>query len=139
MWWTTLQTTFEGEIIITQYWIENKRIDAYFSKYKLAIEVDEYNHEDRDFNYEKNRQSMIENHGVTIIRTNPDDANFNINNLISQIYRHISQSNQLKLKKGQVKIKKQKYKDKELEDEIKKLKLQLANLGVKNNEVNDKK
>ena len=30
-------------------------------------------------------------------------------------------------------------KNKELEDEIEKLKLQLANLGVKNNEVNDKK
>ena len=53
---STLQTTFEGEIIITQYWIKNKRIDAYFSKYKLAIEVDEYNHEDRDSNYENNRQ-----------------------------------------------------------------------------------
>ena len=74
---STLQTTFEGEIIITQYWIENKRLDAYFSKYKLAIEVDEYNHEDRDSNYEKNRQSMIENHGITIIRTNPDAADFN--------------------------------------------------------------
>ena len=59
-----LQTTFEGEIIITQYWIENKTIDAYFPKYKLAIEVDEYNHEDRDSYYEKNRQSMIENHGI---------------------------------------------------------------------------
>ena len=92
---STLQTTFEGEIIITQYWIENKRLDAYFSKYKLAIEVDEYNHEDRDSNYEKNRQSMIENHGITIIRTNPDVADFNINRLINQIYRHISQSNKL--------------------------------------------
>ena len=30
-------------------------------------------------------------------------------------------------------------KNKKLEDEIEKLKLQLANLGVKNNEVNDKK
>ena len=50
---STLQTTFEGEIIITQYWIENKGIDAYFPKYKLAIEVDEYNHEDRNSNYEK--------------------------------------------------------------------------------------
>ena len=38
---STLQTTFEGEIIITQYWIENNRLDAYFSKYKLAIEFDE--------------------------------------------------------------------------------------------------
>ena len=90
-----LQTTFEREIIITQYWIESKRLDAYFSKYKLAIEVAEYNHEDRDSNYEKNRQSMIENHGITIIRTNPDAADFNINRLINQIYRHISQSNKL--------------------------------------------
>ena len=30
-----------------------KRIDAYFSKYKLGIEVDEYNHESRISNYEK--------------------------------------------------------------------------------------
>ena len=30
-------------------------------------------------------------------------------------------------------------KSKELEDEIKKVKLQLANLSVKNNDVNDKK
>ena len=27
--------------------IENKRLDAYFSNYKLGIEVDEYNHEGR--------------------------------------------------------------------------------------------
>ena len=51
---STLQTAFEGEIILTQYCTENKRIDAYFSKYKLAIEVDEYNHEGRNSNYEKN-------------------------------------------------------------------------------------
>ena len=82
---------------------------------------------------------MIVNHGITIIRTNPDDADFNINKLINQIYRQISQSNKLKLKKEQVKIKKQVDKNKELENEIKKLKLKLANLSVKNNEVNDKK
>ena len=49
----TLQIVFEGEIILTQYCIENKRLDAYFSKYKLGIEVDEYNHEGRNSNYEK--------------------------------------------------------------------------------------
>ena len=109
-----------------------------FFKYEqLAIEVGEYNHEDRDSDYEKNRQSMIENHGITIIRTNPDAADFNINKLINQIYRHISQSNKLKLKKKQVKIKKQEDKNKELEDEIKKLKLQLENLSEKNNEDSD--
>ena len=87
---STLQTTFEGEIIITQYWIENKRLDAYFSKYKLSIKVGEYNHEDRDSNYEKNRQPVIENRGTTIIRANPDAADFNINKLINQIYTHQS-------------------------------------------------
>ena len=90
---SAFQVACEGEIILTKHCVKNKRIDAYFSKYKLGIEVDEYNHEDRDSNYEKNRQSMIENHGITIIRTNPDAADFNINKLIKQIYRHISQSN----------------------------------------------
>ena len=55
----------------------------------------------------KNRQSMIENHGITIIRTNPDAADFNINKLINQIYRHISQSTKLKLEEEQAKLRKQ--------------------------------
>ena len=66
---------------------------------------------------------MIENHGINIIRTNPDAADFNINWLINQIYRHISQSNKVKLKKEQEKIKKQEDRNKELEDEIKKIKV----------------
>ena len=64
---SALQVAFEGEIILTQYCIENKKLDAYFSKYKLGIEVDKYNHEGRNFNYEKSRQLMIESHGITII------------------------------------------------------------------------
>ena len=109
---STLQTTFEGEIILTQYGIENKRSDAYFSKYKLAIEIDEYNHDGRNSDYEKNTQLMIEGHGITIIRTNPDAGNFGMNRLINQIYKHISQSNKEKLKTEKDKIK-------ELEDKIK--------------------
>ena len=35
---------------------------------------------------------MIESHGNTIIRTNPDAADFNINTLINQIYTHIIES-----------------------------------------------
>ena len=76
------------------YCIENKRIDAYFSKYKLGIEVDEYNHEGRNSNYEKSRQLMIENHGITIIRTNPDAADFDMNRLINQTHMLITQSNE---------------------------------------------
>ena len=76
------------------YCIENKRIDAYFSKYKLGIEVDEYNHEGRNSNYEKSRQLMIESHGITIIRTNPDAADFDMNRLINQTHMLITQSNE---------------------------------------------
>ena len=96
---SALQVAFEGEIILTQYCIENKRLDAYFSEYKLGIEIDEYNHESRNFNHEKSRQLMIEIHGITVIRTNPDAADFDMNKLINQIYKHISQSKKEKLEK----------------------------------------
>ena len=37
---SALQVAFEGEIILTQYCIKKKRLDAYFRKYKLETEVD---------------------------------------------------------------------------------------------------
>ena len=80
-----LHNKFEGETIITQYSIKNKRLDAYMPEYKIGIEIDEYNHEYRNFNYEESRTKMIENHEITLIRTNPDDPNFDIKNLIVQI------------------------------------------------------
>ena len=48
-------------------------------KYKLGIEVHEYNHEGTNFENELSRQLMIESHGITIIRTNPDAAGFDMN------------------------------------------------------------
>ena len=86
-----MQIVFEVEIIFTQYCIKNKRLDAYFSNHKLGIEVDEYNHEARNSNYEKSRQLMIENYGIAIVRTNPDATDFDINRLINQIYTHITE------------------------------------------------
>ena len=100
---SALQVAFEGEIILTQYCIKNKRLDAYFSNHKLGIEVHEYNHEGRNFNYEKSRQLMIESHGITIIRTNPDAADFDMNRLTNQIYKHIVTSTK---KQAKVSIKK---------------------------------
>ena len=57
-----LQVAFEGEIILTQHCIKNERLDAYFPKYKLGIEVDKYNREGRSFEYEKRRQLMIQSY-----------------------------------------------------------------------------
>ena len=63
---------------------------------------------------------MIESHETTIIRTNPDAADFHMNRLINQLYRCITQSNKEKVEK---KIEKEKL-EKEKEVEIKKLKKQ---------------
>ena len=56
------------------------------------MEVDEYNHDGRNSNYGKSRQLMIESHGITIIRTNPDGADFDLKRLINQIYTDIIKS-----------------------------------------------
>ena len=43
---------------------------------------------------------MIEGHGITVIRTNPDAADFNINRLINQIYMHIIKSTKKQTEKS---------------------------------------
>ena len=43
-------------------------------------------------NYEESRTKTIENHEITLIRTNPNDLNFNIKNLIAQILIFIKEA-----------------------------------------------
>ena len=70
---------------------------------------------------------MIESHGITIIRTNPDTADFDMNKLINQIFKPISKSNKEKLQKEkEVKINKLKNKTKEQENKIKEQKSKFA-------------
>ena len=87
-----MQVAFEGEITLIQYCIKKKRLDAYFPKYQLRMEVNEYNHEGRNFENEQSRHLMIDSHGSTIIRTNPDTADLDMNRIINQIYTHIIKS-----------------------------------------------
>ena len=68
----------------------------------------------------------------TFIRFNTSKENFNAEYEASKIQTFISQFKDNKIKEKDIK-------NIELEDKIKKLELQLANLGVKNNDVNDKK
>ena len=56
----SIKDTFEGEKIQTQYSVLVYRIDLYFHKYKLAIEVDELGHTDRNINNETGRQKALE-------------------------------------------------------------------------------
>ena len=65
-------TLFEAEKIILQHSFLGYRIDIYFLKYKLAIEVDEQRHNDRDIDSDIERQKAIEKElGCQFIRINP--------------------------------------------------------------------
>ena len=65
-------TLFAEEEIILQHNVLGYRIDAYFFKHKLAIEVDKQGHNDRDIDYEIKRQKAIEKElGCEFIRINP--------------------------------------------------------------------
>ena len=48
----SLKNTFEGEDMQTQYSVLGYRIDLYFHKHKLAIEVDELGHADKSLSNE---------------------------------------------------------------------------------------
>ena len=135
-----IKDAFEGENMQTQYSVLSCRIDLYFHKYKLSVEVDELGHTDKNINDEIERQRALERElNCVFIRINPDEPDFNILREINKMHRHIKQLNKAKLKEKQAEIKKQEDQKKELEDEINRLKIELAYLGIKNNDVNDKK
>ena len=55
-----IKNAFEGEDMQRQYSVLGYRIDLYFHKYKLAIEVDELGHDDRNLRNEVKRQKALE-------------------------------------------------------------------------------
>ena len=76
----------------TQYSVLSYRIDLYFHKYKLAIEVDELGHADRNINNEIERQRALERElNCVFFRINPDERNFSMLREKNKIYRHINQ------------------------------------------------
>ena len=75
----SIKDIFEGEDMQTQYSVLGYRIDLYFHKYKLAIEVDEVGHADRNLSDGIERQKALEKElNCVFIRINPDEKNFNI-------------------------------------------------------------
>ena len=59
---------------------------VYFPDYNLAIEVDEFNHIDRNKVDDMIREKHItQKLGCKFIRFNPDEKNFNIGDIISNI------------------------------------------------------
>ena len=62
----SIKDPFEGEDMQTQYTVIGYSIDLYFHKHKLAIEVDELGHADRNLNNDIERQKALEREQLCI-------------------------------------------------------------------------
>ena len=70
----SVMDTFEGENMQTQYSVLGYRIDLYFHDSKLAMEIDEEGHKDRNIDHEIKRQKATEKElGCEFIRIDPDN------------------------------------------------------------------
>jgi very-short-patch-repair endonuclease len=99
--------TFNTEKMTTQYSIDNGKyfIDLYFNEYKIAIECDEFGHNDRDQIYEEKREQYIKDKiGCKFIRFNPDINDFNIFELINKIQLLINNDLKYQLDQARKKI-----------------------------------
>ena len=91
----SIKDSFEGEDLQTQYSVLGYRIDHYFYKHKLAIEVDELGHADRNLSNDIDTQKALEKElDCVFITIKKKKKNFNIFKQINKIHRHIK--NQLK-------------------------------------------
>ena len=85
---------FLNERILLQHPVLNYQIDLYFSEHKLAIEINEKGHSDRDGEKENEREEKIKKErGCKFIRINPDAENYDIFVEIIKINDYIAQSN----------------------------------------------
>ena len=74
-----ITTVFARCEIYLQYSVLDYKIDAYFPKYKLAIETDELDHFNRDNENERARENRIKQKlKCEFIRINPDREGFDI-------------------------------------------------------------
>ena len=76
----------------TQYRTLGYSVDLHFHNYKLAIEIDENWHNDRNIVYQIIRQKAIgQDLGWEFIRIEPDKEDIDIFEVINKIFRHIKQ------------------------------------------------
>ena len=95
---------FEGGNMQTQYTVLGYKIDLYFHDFKLAIDVDEKGHKDRNIDHEIERQKALEKKlSSQFIRINPDEKDFNIFHAKNEIIRHIKESIKKSTEKSTIK------------------------------------
>ena len=87
-----IKKIFKKQIIIEQYRVEKYFIDLFFPVHKLGIEIDENGHLDRSEIKEQKRKQTIKKAGINIIRINPDQENFDIDDVTGEIQGFIYES-----------------------------------------------
>ena len=97
----SIKDEFEGEDMQTKYSVVGYRIDLYFHKHKLAIEIDELGHAERNLSNEFERQKALEKElDCIFIRINLDEKKINIFKEINKIQKHIKISTKISLING---------------------------------------
>jgi len=82
-----IMKAFKSEKMRTQYPVYTYKVDLYFPDYDLCIECDENGHDDRSEKEERRRQRRITKKlKCKWIRFNPDADDFNIYDVIHQIF-----------------------------------------------------
>ena len=69
----------------------NKKTGIWFKDHKIIIEVDEGNHENYDWDDEKEREDMFKKHNFKIFRCNPNDPNFDLFKFLGEINLYVSE------------------------------------------------
>lgn len=82
-----IENSFVGSINCKrQYMFGKYKVDLYFPDYKLVVECDENNHDDRNHIQELVRENYITSLGNTFIRYNPNVSLFDLSNVLKEIH-----------------------------------------------------
>ena len=84
-----IRTTFEGILPISfQHPVDKYKVDIYFPSLKLAVEIDEFDHETYSQANESDRETVVRSTlGCEILRFNPNLPSNNVGRLINDILR----------------------------------------------------
>ena len=87
-----IRKIFKNQVMNEQYRVKNYFIDLVFPEHKWGIEIDENGYIDRSEIKEQEREKVIKEAGITLIRINPDKENFDIDDEIGQVQDFIYKS-----------------------------------------------
>lgn len=90
-WLKHIKEVFQDEEILFQHWIQPYKLDAYFPKYNIVVEVDEYNHKSYDFTKQLERSTKLNAvlKNPHYVRFDPYDGDITVYQIIGKIHRLI--------------------------------------------------